>query len=145
MYPRQVLELVDGGLLARDAELVLELPRRRNAHSELVLLLLLLLKVVEWVGAAGIRPHIRECNLLGCALLQQELAVRRAEDKGGERAMQEALPDVLHKVACRWFSQTGHERVHLRIHVFLSSAPMGRSCSSTIIHLSSIRRDCSTS
>lgn len=87
MYPRQVLELVDGSLLARDPELVLELPRRRNSHAELVLLHLLLLKVVKWVRAARIRPHIWERNLLGCALLQQELAVGRTEDKGGERAM----------------------------------------------------------
>ena len=87
MYPRQVLELVDGSLLARDPELVLELPRRRDAHPELVLLHLLLLKVVEWVRAARIRPHIGEGNLLGCPLLQQELAVGRTEDKGGERAM----------------------------------------------------------
>jgi len=49
MYPRQVLELVHGRLFARDPELVLELSRRGNAHPQLVLLHLLLVKVVERV------------------------------------------------------------------------------------------------
>ena len=87
VYPRQVLELVYRRLLARDPELMFELSRRRNAHTQLVLLHLFLVKVVERVRAARVRPHVGEGDLLRRALLQQELAVGRAEDKGGEGAM----------------------------------------------------------
>jgi len=87
VYPRQVLELVYGCLFARDPELMIELSRRRNAHPQMVLFHLFLLEVIERVRAARIRPHIGEGDLLRRALLQQELAIGRAEYKGGEGAM----------------------------------------------------------
>ena len=87
VYPCQVLELIHWRLLARDPELVFEFPRRSDAHPQLLPLHLFLLKVIEWVGATRIRPHIREGDLLGRAPLQQKLAIGRTEDKGGECAM----------------------------------------------------------
>ena len=99
MDARQVLELVDGRLRGRDPELVLELPRGRDAHAELLRLDLLLREVIEWVRAACVRPHVRERDLLRRTLLQEKLSVGRPEHEGGEGAMQEALVDVLHQVA----------------------------------------------
>jgi len=64
-----------------------ELPCRGNAHAQLVPLLFFLLKVIERVRAARVRPHIREGYLLRGTLLQQKLAIGRTEDKRGERAM----------------------------------------------------------
>ncbi len=68
MDPRQVLEAVDGSLLRGYPQLVFQLPTRRNLHAPLRLFDLLLREVIEWVRAARIRPHIRERNLLRCAL-----------------------------------------------------------------------------
>ncbi len=101
MYACEILELVDRCLALRDAQLVLELARRSDAHAEVLLLHPFLLKVVQRVRAAGVGPHIRERDLLCGALLEKELAVGRAEHKGGERPVQEALVDVLHEMAYR--------------------------------------------
>lgn len=100
MYPRQVLELVDRSLAGRDAELVLELAGRSNTYAELVLLDLLLFEVVEGVRATSVRPHVREGDLLGGTLLQEQLAVARTEDERGKRAVEKTFVDVLHQVAC---------------------------------------------
>lgn len=100
MNASEVLELVDGRLTGRNAELVLKLPRGRDAHTELVLLDLLLRKVIKRMRATCVGPHVREGDLLRGPLLQQELAVRRPEDERGEGAMEQALVDVLHEVAC---------------------------------------------
>ena len=107
MYPRQVLEPVDGGLAARDAELVLELAARGDAHAALPFLLAFLRKVVERVRAARVRPHVGERDLLARALLQEQLPVRGPEDERGEGAVQEALVDVLHQVAWRGIADGG--------------------------------------
>lgn len=98
VYPGEVLELVDGGLLLGNAQLVLELARSCEPHTELVLLHLLLLKVVQRVRAAGVSPHIWEGDLLGCPLLQQKLAILGPEDERREGAVQETLVDVLHQM-----------------------------------------------
>ena len=100
VYAREVLEAVDGRLAGRDAELVLELAARGDAHAALARLLALGGEVVERVRAARVRPHVRERDLLRRALLQEQLPVARPEDERGEGAVQEALVDVLHQVAC---------------------------------------------
>ncbi len=97
--PRQVLKLIDGRLRRRDSELVLELARCCNAHTELRLLDLLRFEVVQRVRAAGVRPHVRECNLFGRALLEEQLPVRWPEHERRERAVQQALVDILHEMA----------------------------------------------
>lgn len=96
----KVLELVHGRLVTRDAELVLELAASRNTNTELVCLNLLFGEVIEGVRAAGVGPHIREGDLLRCALLEEELAVGGAEDKAREGTMEKTLVNVLHQVAC---------------------------------------------
>ena len=100
MYPGQVLELIHGRLARRDAEFVLQLPRSSGTDTELILLDLLFFKVVQWVGAAGVGPHVGEGDFLGGALLEEQLAVGRAEYECGEGAVEEAFVDVLHKMAC---------------------------------------------
>lgn len=60
---------------------------------------LFLLKVVEGVRAAGVRPEIGEGDLLGGSLLQQQLSVGGPEDESGEGPVEETLVDVLHEVA----------------------------------------------
>lgn len=96
MYPREVLELIHRRLLTRDTQLVFELARRSYAHTELVLLDLLLFKVIERVRAARVCPHVGERDLLARALLEQQLPIARSEHECGERAVQKALVDVLH-------------------------------------------------
>lgn len=146
--PRQVLEPIDGRLRWRDPEFMLELARRRDAHTELRLLDLLRREVIQRVRAAGVRPHVRECDLLGRALLEEQLSVRRPEHERGERAVQQALVDVLHEMTCSpvRVSIPPRERYgSMVLHVFLSTAPIAVSFSSTRMQRSSIRRDCSGS
>lgn len=49
--------------------------------------------------AASVCPHVRECDLLGGALLEEE-SVLGVEEENGESAVEESLVDVLHQVAC---------------------------------------------
>lgn len=49
--------------------------------------------------AAGIRPHVWEGDLLRSTLLKKE-SVLRVEKEDGECAVEEALVDVGHQVAC---------------------------------------------
>ena len=105
MYLGQVLKLAHGRLRARYAEFVLKLPRCSDPHAKLVHLDLLLFKVVQRVRAARIRPHVREGDLLRCALLQEQFPVRWTEDKCRECAMEQSFVDVLHQMACVFVTQ----------------------------------------
>ena len=67
--------------------------------TQLVLFDLLVLKVIERVGATRIGPHIGESDLFGCALLEEKFAVRGAEDEGAKGTVEETFVDVLHQVA----------------------------------------------
>jgi hypothetical protein len=96
----EVLEGLRWDLRLRDAELVLKLACGGDLDAAVGVLVLLGVKVVERVRAARVRPHVRERDLLRRALLEEQAAVGRAEDKGGEGAVEEALVDVLHQVAC---------------------------------------------
>lgn len=49
MYPSQVLELIDRGLPLRNPKFVLQFTRGSNPHTELLLLDLLLLEVIQRV------------------------------------------------------------------------------------------------
>ena len=51
------------------------------------------------MGAAGVRPHVREGDLLRGPLLQEQL-VLVVEEEDGEGAVQQALVYVGHQVAC---------------------------------------------
>ena len=96
VYPSQILELVNGCLALRDAQFVLELPTGRNPHPTLVSHVLLLIKVIERVRAASVRPHVWERDLLRGALLQKQASIAGPEDEGGECTMQETFVYVLH-------------------------------------------------
>jgi hypothetical protein len=48
--------------------------------------------------AAGISPHVGECDFLGGTLLQQETPVG-VEQKHGKGAVQETLVDIYHPMA----------------------------------------------
>lgn len=92
----QVLELIDGGLILGNPKLVLKLARCRDPNTQLILLDLLLLKVIEWVRAACVRPHVGECDLFRCTLLEQEFPIGRPEHERREGTVQQTLVDVLH-------------------------------------------------
>lgn len=49
--------------------------------TKLVLLDLLLFKIVQWMRAASIRPHIRKGDLFGCAFLKQQFTIGGSEDE----------------------------------------------------------------
>ncbi len=96
----EVLELIHRSLTWRDPKLVFQFPGCRHTHTELLSLDFLLLKVIEGVRAACVRPHVREGDLLCGALLEQQLAIAWSEDESGECAVEETLVDILHEMAC---------------------------------------------
>ena len=98
----QEVEVLEWNLLWLNAELVLQLATRsvfdtRNGVWKVV-------TALSWntqrVRAAGVGPHIWEGDLLGSALLEQELVVL-VEKEDGECAVEESLVDIGHKVAWR--------------------------------------------
>jgi hypothetical protein len=101
VYPRQELEVVDGHLGGLDAELLVELADRRTSHAlnRLLQSCASLSGNAQRVRAACVCPHVRECNLLGRSLLEEE-SVLGVEEEDGEGAVEEAFVDVLHQVAC---------------------------------------------
>ena len=146
MDASQVLEFVNRCLALGDPEFMLQLAGGSDTDTKLVFLNLLGLKVIQWMGATSVGPHIREGNFLGSSLLEQELPVGGSEDKGRECSMKQALVNVFHQVAYTKQHEVNdcrNEGVDLQ--VFLSTAPMALSFSSTKIHLSSISLDCSGS
>lgn len=94
---RQKVEVLERDLLLLDAQLMVELSLRRalDALDRLGQRRARLARNAERVGAAGVRPHVRERDLLGCALLEQQL-VLVVEEKDGEGPVQKALVDVGH-------------------------------------------------
>lgn len=101
VYPCQELEVIDGDLRGLDAELLIKLADRRTSDTLNRLLQggSSLPRNAQWVRATSVRPHIRECDLLGGALLKEE-SVLGVEKEDGESAVEESLVDVLHQVAC---------------------------------------------
>lgn len=95
----QILEFVDGSLLARNAELVLQLPRGSDANTELLHLDLLFGKVIQRMRAAGVGPHVGESDLFRRALLEEKFAIGGPEYKCRECAMEQSLIDVFHQMA----------------------------------------------
>ena len=75
VYSSKVLELVHWGLTTRDPEFMLQFPRCCDADTKLVLFYLFRLKIIEGVGTAGVRPHVRERDLLARALLKEEFPI----------------------------------------------------------------------
>jgi len=53
---------------------------------------------VKRVGAAGVGPHVGEGDLLGSALLEEEL-VLVVEEEDGEGTVKETLVDIGHEMA----------------------------------------------
>lgn len=90
------LDVLHIHLVQGNAKLVLELPPRRVLGT---LLAVQFGTHRQRVGAAGVRPHIRERNFLWSAALKEQLARRRIKEEHGKRAMQEALANVGHQVA----------------------------------------------
>lgn len=58
------------------------------------------------MGTTSVRPHGREGDLLVGAFLEEEGAVGGAEEEDGECAVEEALTDVGHEVACGVWNQS---------------------------------------
>lgn len=94
-------EVLDGDLLLLDAELVVELAlgSALDAHDGVGEVGAGLAGDAERVGAAGVCPHVGEGDLLGGALLEEEL-VLVVEEEDGKGAVEEALVDVGHEMAC---------------------------------------------
>lgn len=94
-------KLVQGHLLGLDAQLVVQLPLRCTLHPKNggVQLGASLSRDPKRVGAAGVRPHVGEGDLLGGALLQQQALVG-VEEEDRKGTVKKALVDVGHQVAC---------------------------------------------
>mgnify|MGYP007054562521 CR=1 FL=1 len=105
VYPGQEVELVQRHLLRLDAQLVVQLALRGplDAQDRGVELRAGLPRDTQRVRTAGVGPQVRESDLLGGALLEQQTLVG-VEEEDGEGAVQETLVDVGHQVAC--ISQT---------------------------------------
>jgi hypothetical protein len=99
VYPRQILKFVHRRLPLRYTKLMFKLARSSHTYTPSVLGLLFSLKIVQWVRATGVGPHVWECDLFRRTLLEQKLAIRWAEDKRRKGAVEETLIDVLHEVA----------------------------------------------
>lgn len=95
------LELVQRHLLWLDTQLVFQLALRRALHTQhgRIELRARLSGDAQGVGAAGVRPHVGEGDLLGRTLLKQQALVR-VEEENGEGTVEEAAINVGHQVAC---------------------------------------------
>jgi hypothetical protein len=96
----QEVEVLEGNLLLLDTQFMLKLALGSSLDtSDRVLKSRTSLgRDVKRVGAASIGPHVGEGDLLGGALLKEEL-VFVVEEEDGEGAMKEALVDVGHEMA----------------------------------------------
>jgi hypothetical protein len=101
VYPRQKLEVVDGHLGGLDAKLLVELADRRTSHAlnRLLQSCASLSGNAQRVRAARVCPHVRECDLLGRSLLEEE-SVLGVEEEDGEGAVEESVVDVCHEMTC---------------------------------------------
>lgn len=94
----QESKVVDGNLVVRDAELMLQLAHGRVLDAELVL-------GDDFVGAcermaaACVGPAVREGDFLAGALLEEKLALA-VEKEDAKGTVQGAVVDVCHQVSC---------------------------------------------
>lgn len=97
----QEAEVLQRHLLLLDAELVVQLALGGvlDAQDGVREVRARLVGHVQGVRAARVCPHVGEGDLLGGALLEEEL-VLVVEEEDGEGAVEEPLVDVGHKVAC---------------------------------------------
>jgi hypothetical protein len=100
VYSREELELVQGYLLRLNSQLMLEFPLRSplHAHNSGIQLRASLSSDSEGMRAASICPHIRECYLLGGALLKEQALVG-IEEENGEGTVKKAPVNVGHEMA----------------------------------------------
>lgn len=146
MNPRQELEVLDRDLLRLDAEFVVQLALSGtlSTHDGIGQVGTSLAGDTQRVRAAGVGPHIGEGDLLGSALLEEEL-VLVVEEEDGECAVEETLVDVGHEMAWDQVSGLYVDRSVGSIQIFLLALPMGLSFSSVTMQTSSMRRICSSS
>lgn len=102
MNAGQEVKVLERHLLLLDAELVIELAlgRALDAHDGVGQVGARLAGDAQRVGAAGVCPHVGKGNLLGGALLEEQL-VLVVEEEDGKGAVQETLVDVGHEMACK--------------------------------------------
>lgn len=95
------LKLVQRHLLRLDAQLMVQFPLRSTLHTNYssVQLRASFSGNSQWVGAAGVGPHVGEGDFLGGALLQEQAFVG-VEQEYGKRTVEETFVDVGHQVAC---------------------------------------------
>jgi hypothetical protein len=100
VYPCEEFEIVNGHLRGRDAELMVQFPHRRSAHSlyRSIESDASLTGYAQRMRTACVCPHVGECDLLGCALLKKK-AVLRVEEEDGKGTVEESSVDVLHEMA----------------------------------------------
>ena len=153
----QKAEVLQRHLLLLDAELVVQLALGGvfDAQDGVREVRARLVGHVQRVRAARVCPHVGEGDLLGGALLEEEL-VLVVEEEDGEGAVEEPLVDVGHEVACERGVPPSQRRRSLEdgaragrhagdLQSFLLAVPIGMSFSSRTMHTSSIRRICSSS
>lgn len=95
----QEAKVLNGDLFLLDAQLVVELALggALDAHDGVGEVGARLAGDAQRVGAAGVCPHVGEGDLLGGALLEQQL-VLIVEQEDGKGAVQETLVDVGHEM-----------------------------------------------
>ena len=100
MYSRQEFELLQRDLLSLDSQFVAKLPLSSSAHAlnGSIELGSSLAWDAQGVGAAGIRPQVRERNLFRSALLKKK-SLFGVKEEYGKGTVEEALVDVRHQMA----------------------------------------------
>lgn len=100
MYPRQKLESVQWHLGRFDPQLLikLSLSSPSNSLNSCLQFGARLAGHSQWMGAAGVGPHIGESDFLRRPLLHEQ-PILRVEEEHRERTMQQPLINVLHQVA----------------------------------------------
>lgn len=91
------LELVKRNLLGLDSQFVVQLPLRGPLHPQngSIQLRPSLPRNSQRVRAAGVRPHIRESDLLRRALLEEQ-PFAGIEQEDGKGAVEKASVDIGH-------------------------------------------------
>ena len=94
-------ELIQRHLFSLNSQLVVQLPLRGALHTQngRVELSASLTWDTQGVRAASVGPHVREGDLLGGALLEEQL-VLVVEEEDGEGTVEETLVNVGHQMAC---------------------------------------------
>ncbi len=96
----QEVEVLEWHLLRLDTELVFQLAAGSVLHTRhgLGQLRATLSWDTQWMGAAGVGPHIWESYLLGSTLLEEK-SVLGVEKEDRECAVEETFVDVGHQMA----------------------------------------------